>query len=150
MDIFQQSDVYFLIHYICQRSPPPPTKEQVSYNFMTEVIIHSDFGAQENEICHCFHFFPIYLQWSDRIVCHDLPYPNVEFFFFFFQCWVLSQPFHSLILPSTRGSLVLLPFLPLGWCHWHIWGCWYFSPQSWFQLVLHAAQHFTWCTPHIS
>ena len=21
----------------------------------------SDFGAQENEICHCFHFFPIHL-----------------------------------------------------------------------------------------
>ena len=21
----------------------------------------SDFGAQENKICHCFHFFPIYL-----------------------------------------------------------------------------------------
>ena len=27
---------------------------------------------------------------------------------------------------------------------------WYFSGQSWFQLVLHPAQHFTWCTLHIS
>ena len=25
------------------------------------VTIRSDFGAQENKICHCFHFFPIYL-----------------------------------------------------------------------------------------
>ena len=24
-------------------------------------------------------------------------------------------------------------------------GYWYFSRQSWFQLVLHSAQHFTWC-----
>ena len=23
------------------------------------VTIHSDFGAQEKKICHCFHFFPI-------------------------------------------------------------------------------------------
>ena len=25
------------------------------------VTIHSDFGAQENKVCHCFHYFPIYL-----------------------------------------------------------------------------------------
>ena len=25
----------------------------------------SDSGAQENKICHCFHFFPFYLPWSD-------------------------------------------------------------------------------------
>ena len=30
------------------------------------------------------------------------------------------------------------------------WGYWYFSWQSWFQLVLHPAWHFTWCTLHIS
>ena len=26
-------------------------------NFMAAVTIHSDFGAQENKICHCSHFF---------------------------------------------------------------------------------------------
>ena len=31
-------------------------KEQVSLNFMAAVTIHSDSGAQENKICHCFHF----------------------------------------------------------------------------------------------
>ena len=25
------------------------------------VTVHSDLGAQENKICHCFHFFPFYL-----------------------------------------------------------------------------------------
>ena len=33
-------------------------REQVSFNVMAEVTIHSDFGAQENEACHFFHFFP--------------------------------------------------------------------------------------------
>ena len=31
-----------------------------------------------------------------------------------------------------------------------IWSYWYFSQQSWFQLVLHPAWHLTWCTLHIS
>ena len=38
----------------------------------------------------------------------------------------------------------------IGWCHLHIWGYWYFSWQSWFQLVLLPALHFSWCTLHIS
>ena len=37
------------------------SKEQVSFNFMAVVTICSDFGAQENKVCHCFHCFPIYL-----------------------------------------------------------------------------------------
>ena len=28
---------------------------------MAAVIFHSNFGTQDNEICHCFRFFPIYL-----------------------------------------------------------------------------------------
>ena len=28
------------------------------FNFMAAVTVHSDFGAQENKVCHCFHFFP--------------------------------------------------------------------------------------------
>ena len=38
----------------------------------------------------------------------------------------------------------------IGWCHLHIWGYWYFSQQSWLQLVLHPAQHFAWCTLYIN
>ena len=37
------------------------SKEQVSFNFMAAVTLCSDFGAQENKVCHCFHFFPFYL-----------------------------------------------------------------------------------------
>ena len=34
------------------------SKELVSFNFMAVVSVCSDFGAQENKVCHCFRFFP--------------------------------------------------------------------------------------------
>ena len=43
----------------------------MSFNFMASVTICSDFGVQENKICHCFHFFPIYLPWSDGTGCES-------------------------------------------------------------------------------
>ena len=46
---------------------------------------------------------------------------------------------------SSRGSLVTFLFLLLEWYHLHIWSWWYFSWQSWFQLVIHRIQHFPWC-----
>ena len=55
------------------------SQEQVSFNFMSAVTIHRDFGAQENKICHCFHFFPIYSPWSDGMRYHDHSFLNVEF-----------------------------------------------------------------------
>ena len=64
-----------------------------------------------------FHIFPIYLPWSSL-----------------FECWVLSQLFHSPLSSPSRGSLVPLYFLPLKWYHLHIWCCWYFSQQSWLHL----------------
>ena len=75
-------------------------------------------------------------------------------FYFIFKlyiivCWVLSQRFHSPLSLSSRGSLVIF-FLPHGWHHLHIWDYWYFSWQSWFQLVLIPAHRFSWCTLHIS
>ena len=44
--------------------------------------------------------------------------------------------FHCPLSPSSRGSFILLHFLLLAWCHLHLWGCWYFSQQPWFQLVI--------------
>ena len=37
-----------------------PRSKQVSLNFMVAVIIFSDFGAQEDEICHYFYCITIY------------------------------------------------------------------------------------------
>ena len=104
---------------------------------MAAVSIHSDFEAQENKVWPCFHCFPIYLPWSDGTGCHGLRFLNAEFY-------------HSPLSALSRGSLVPLCFLPYGWCHLHILDYWYFSLQSWFQLVFHPVWHFTWCTLHIS
>ena len=58
------------------------------------------------------------------IICHEVIGPNDMIFVF--ECWVLSQLFLSPLSLSSRGSLVPLHFLPLEWCHLHIWGYWYF------------------------
>ena len=34
---------------------------------------------QENKVCHCFPYFPIYLPWSDGTGCHDLDFLKAEF-----------------------------------------------------------------------
>ena len=65
---------------------------------------------------NCFYFSPS--------ICHDVTGQDVMSLFF--ECWVLSQHIHSALSPSSRGSLVPLHFLPLGWYHLHIWGYWYF------------------------
>ena len=43
----------FLIVFLPRSKP--------SFNFMAAVTVRSDFGTQENKICHCFHFFPFCL-----------------------------------------------------------------------------------------
>ena len=76
-------------------------------------------------------------------ICHEVMGPDAMIFIFlFFQSWVLSQLFYSPPSPSSKCCLIPLCFLPLGWCHLHIWGYWYFSLQSWFQLVLNPVLHF--------
>ena len=80
-------------------------------------------------------------------ICHESMGPDAMILVFWML--ILSQLFRSPLSLSSRGSSVL-HFLPLLWCHLHVWGYWYFSRQSWFQLVLLPAWHFTWCTLHIS
>ena len=104
-------------------------------NFMIVVTIYSDFGAQENEVSHCFQCLSIYLPWNEGTGCHALCL-FVCLFVCFFECWVLSQLFHSPLSPSFRGSLIPLNFLPLEWYHLHIWGCWYFPLETRFQFVI--------------
>ena len=117
-----------------------PRSKCLLIKFMVAVTVHSDFGAQESKICHCFHIFPLYLLWSDGTRCQDFSFFNIEF----------CQFFHSPLSLSSGSFFVCLHFLPLEWCHLHIWGGWHFSWQSWFQLVIYPAQGFAWCTLHIS
>ena len=46
---------------------------------MAAVTICSDFGAQENEACHYFYCFPVYLPWSDGARCRDLHFWMMSF-----------------------------------------------------------------------
>ena len=73
-------------------SSPPRDWTQVSVSpilagefFTTKTTWEALFGDQEKKICHCFHFPPFYLPWSDGTRCHDLKC---------FSCWTSSQLFH--------------------------------------------------------
>ena len=114
------------------------SKKQGSYDAVASVTICSDSGARENKICHCFHCCPMYLQWSEWTRCYDLHF------------WMLNYKAVFLTLPSDfhQVTLISLHFLPLEWHLMNIWGWWYFSGQSWFQLVSHPAWHSAWCTLH--
>ena len=74
------------------------------------------FGAQENKICHWFHF--------SRSICHEVM--RLDDMMLVFECRILSQFFHFPLSPSWRGSFAPLHFLPLEWHHLHVWGCWHF------------------------
>ena len=73
------------------------------------------------------------------IICHEVMGLDVMIFVF----WMLSfEPtFSHFLSPSSRDFLVPLGCKPLEWYHVHIWGCWYFSWQSWFQVVTHPSWH---------
>ena len=66
--------------------------------------------------------------------CHEMMELDAKILVF----WMLSssQLFYSPLLPSSRGSLVPLHFLPSECYHLHTWGCWYFSWHSCWYLWL--------------
>ena len=72
---------------------------------MAAVTICSDFGAHQNLLL--FPLFPhlFAMKWWDHM-------PKSSFS----RCWILSQLFHSPLSLSSRGSLILLCFLPWEWC----------------------------------
>ena len=86
--------------------------------------------------------------WGNELNWTELMGPDAMIFVF----WMLhfKSAFSLSSFTLTKRFLVPLCFLPLGWYHLHIWGYWYFSWQSRFQLVIHPAWHFTWSTLHIS
>ena len=59
-DRCQQSNVSAFQHTV-QVCHGFPAKRQSSFDFMPAVTIRSDLRAQEEEICHYFHFSPFYL-----------------------------------------------------------------------------------------
>ena len=107
---------------------------------MAAVTICSEFGAQENKVWHCFHCFSIYLSWSDGPVAMIFVFWMLNFKPTFslssFTC--IKRLFSSSSLSAIRVESSAY------------WDYWYFSLQSWLQLVFHPAQLFSWCILHIS
>ena len=73
------SNVSLLLNMLSRFFHSFSSKEQVSFNFKAAVTICSDFGVRENKVCHCFHFSPIYLPWSDGSWCHIFVYWMLSF-----------------------------------------------------------------------
>ena len=92
------------------------------------------FEAQVSKVFHCSHCFPIYMLWSDGTRCHGLSVLYVAFL----PAFSLSSfTFFKRLFSSSLLSFIC-------WCHLYIWGYWYFSLKSLFQVVIHPAWHFTW------
>ena len=107
---------------------------------MASVTIYSDFGAKENSL-PLFPLFPhlFAMKWWDQ-----MPWSS------FSECWFLSQLFPLSSFTFIKRLFSSSSISAIRVVSSAYWGCWYFSLQSWLQLVLHPAQHFSWCTLHIS
>ena len=90
-------------------------------------------------VCHHFHCFPIYLPWSvgldARIFVFWMLSFKTDFSLSSFN--FIKRLFSSSLLSAIRVVSFAYMRLLIFW-------------QSWFQLVLHPAQHFAWCTLHRS
>ena len=51
----------------------------ISWLQLPSAVILSPPSPQSNKVFLCFHYFPIYLPWSDGTRCYDLTFLNVEF-----------------------------------------------------------------------
>ena len=105
-------------------------------NSVVAVTVCRISGAQENEICHWFHFFPIYLPWNDGTRGHDLSLLWMLSFkpdFSFSSRFFISSSF-SAIKEVLSAYLKMLIFL--------------LAP--WFKLAIHPAWHFAWCILYFS
>ena len=92
MDLCQQSDDS-TFQYAVKFCDSFSSKELMSLNFVAAVTVHSNFGAQENEVS-LFPFFPIYLSGSDGTRCHDLQFLSFKLAFSFFFLFVVNFVIH--------------------------------------------------------
>ena len=123
VDLCQQSDVSaFLICCVCHSFFFPRTK----------CLLILWLQSPSTVILQSKKIKSVTVSTSSPSFCHEVTGPDAMILLVF---WMLSfKPlFHSPLPALSRGSLVPLCFLPLKRYHLPIWGCWYFSWQSWFQ-----------------
>ena len=96
------------------------------------------FRAQENKVCSCFHYFPIYEVMGPNAMILAFWMLSFKQVFSLSSFTFIKRLFSSSLLSAIK--VVSFAYLRLL----------IFLLQSWFQLVLHPAWHFAWCTLHIS
>ena len=106
---------------------------------MAAVTICSNFGAQENKVSHCFHCFPS--------ICHEVMGLDAIILVFWMLSFMPVFSFSSFTFIKKLFSSSSLSAIK--GCYLRIWGYWYFSKQSWFQLVLYPNWHFAWCNQSV-
>ena len=87
------------------------------------------FCSPQNIICHCFHFFPFHLPWSDGTGCHEYSFLNVEFqVSFSLFSFTFIKRFFSF---SSLSAIRVISYAYLKWLIYLL-------------AVLNPAWHFTW------
>ena len=111
-----------------------PRRKCFFFNFLAAIIICSDFGAQENKICPCFHFFPstvhevMGLDAMILIVFWKLSFkPGFSLSSFTLIKWHFSSSLLSAIRVVSDVDI---------------------SPGNLDLFVIHPAQYFAWCSLH--
>ena len=98
MNLCQQSNVSAFQYAVLVGHRFSP-REQASFNFMAAVTICSDFVAQENKVCHCFHW----------VICQLFIFSEEVSGSFF----VIENTLDAII----NNFLFFLYSLPLTWFH---------------------------------
>ena len=75
----------------------------MSFNFMASVIICSDFAAQENKVCQCFHCFPIYLPLSYGTRYYDHFLNTNVYFMFYLNIYVYVYIYIYVVFPGSSA-----------------------------------------------
>ena len=105
---------------------------------MAAVTVYSDFGAQENKICHCFHFSPI---------SHEVMGLDAMVLVFWMLGFKPAFPLSAFTLKRLFSSSSLSALWVVSSAYLRLL---IFLSAIWFLLVSHLAWHFEWCTLHKS
>ena len=99
-----------------------------------------------------FNLLIWYITWTDLQILRNPCIPGLKVTWswrvFLICCWILFARILLRIFVSV--FLNQCCFLQINTQKWNCWVAWSFSWKSWFWLVINPAQHFAWCTLHIS
>ena len=123
------SKVMSLLFNVVQVYHPFSSKEKASFSFVLAVTICSDFGAPQIKVSHCFH--------GSLTICHEVMGPNAMILVFLMLIFKPPFSLSSFTFIKRFFSFSLSAIRVLS----SAWGYWYFSQQSWFQLLVVPAWH---------